>query len=72
MSLEHSPAWQGRACYSIRTFCEDHAISRSMFYELINLGIGPRLTKIGKKVLITAEAAADWRREREAASNEAA
>ena len=28
-------------------------------------GTGPRLMRVGKKVLITKEAAADWRRARE-------
>ena len=43
MSLEHSPARQGkRAAYSLNEFCEDHRISRSMLYKLWAAGIGPR------------------------------
>jgi predicted DNA-binding transcriptional regulator AlpA len=68
MSLEHSPARQWRAAYSIASFCAAHEISRSKFYQMINEGIGPRLMKVGAKVLISAEAAADWRAEREAAT----
>jgi hypothetical protein len=35
---------------------------------LKNAGKGPREMKVGKRVLITPEAEADWRREREANS----
>lgn len=68
MSLEHSPARQGHAAYSIASFCAAHEISRSKFYQLVNAGIGPRLMRVGAKVLISTEAAADWRRAREAAT----
>jgi hypothetical protein len=68
MSLEHSPARQGRAAYTIKEFCEAHRISRSMLYKLWAEGIGPRFLHAGKRVIITTEAAADWRREGEAAT----
>ena len=69
MSLEPSPARQAkRAAYTIAEFCEAYRISRSMLYKLFAEGTGPRLIKIGTKNLISAEAAADWRREREAAT----
>jgi hypothetical protein len=69
MSLEHSPARQGkRAAYSLNEFCEDHRISRSMLYKLWAAGIGPRFMHVGTRVIITDEAAADWRRDREAAT----
>jgi predicted DNA-binding transcriptional regulator AlpA len=51
--------------YSIETFCAAHAISRSSFYLLLKDGKAPRLMRIGTRVLISREAAADWRRERE-------
>jgi predicted DNA-binding transcriptional regulator AlpA len=67
VSLEHSPARQGeRAAFTVREFCDAHRISRSMLYKLWAQGTGPRIIKIGTKILISAEAAADWRREREA------
>ena len=69
MSLEHSPARQGRAAFTIAEFCEAHRISRSKFYQLLNEGAAPRLMKVGTKVLITTESAARWRADREAASN---
>jgi predicted DNA-binding transcriptional regulator AlpA len=51
---------------SIKEFCADHGISRSFFYKLIQQGLGPRLTKLGARTLVSAEAAADWRRSLEA------
>jgi hypothetical protein len=55
--------------FSIDEFCARHGpISRAYYYKLKNAGLGPREIKLGARVLISAEAAADWRREREAAS----
>jgi hypothetical protein len=67
MSLEHSPARQGRAAFTINEFCETHRISRSMLYLMWGEGTGPRFMRAGRKRLISMEAARDWRREREAA-----
>lgn len=51
---------------SIKEFCAAHSISRSFLYKLITAGRGPRLTKLGARTLVSAEAAADWRRGLEA------
>lgn len=48
--------------YSIKGFCETHSISRAQLYKLLKEGRGPRIAHIGRKVLITREAAAEWRR----------
>lgn len=53
------------SAYSIDAFCKAHDISRAFFYELGDAGLGPRLMKLGRRVLISQEAAADWRRETE-------
>jgi predicted DNA-binding transcriptional regulator AlpA len=53
---------------TILQFCEAHTISEAMFYKLKKKGLAPRETKIGTRTIITLEAAADWRAEREAAS----
>jgi hypothetical protein len=53
--------------YSILEFCTRHDLSRSAFYNLEKLGQGPRLMRVGTRVMISKEAALDWRREREAA-----
>jgi len=71
MSLEHSPARQGGpkpAAYTVTEFCIAHRLSRSKLYQLWAAGIGPRWMYVGTKRLISHEAAADWRREREAAA----
>ena len=54
--------------FSINQFCQRHNISRSHFYDCLKEGDGPRTMKVGTRTLISAEAAADWRREREAAA----
>jgi predicted DNA-binding transcriptional regulator AlpA len=51
---------------SIDEFCARHGISRGSFYNLRKAGLGPREMKLGARVLISVEAAADWRRQREA------
>ena len=56
-----------RAAYTIDEFCMAHRISRRTFYDLIERGEGPKLTYIGSKKIISAEAAGRWRRERERA-----
>ena len=59
-----------RLALSIPEFCEAHGISEGMFYKMKkqNRGLTPREMKIGTRTLITLEAAATWRAEREAAS----
>jgi hypothetical protein len=54
--------------FSVEEFCTLHRISRCYFYKLLRNGLGPRIIKIGARTLISVEAAADWRREREVAA----
>lgn len=54
------------ATYTVSSFCQEHNISRSYLYELWSEGRGPRRTKLGRRTLITGEAAAEWRRRIEA------
>jgi excisionase family DNA binding protein len=56
------------AAFTIAEFCEAHRISRSKLYQLFKNGTGPAVIRIGTKVLISREAAASWRRERETPS----
>lgn len=59
-----------KSCYTVNEFCAEHGgISRVMLYSLWRDGKGPRRMQVGRRVLITAEAAADWRKQMEAASN---
>jgi excisionase family DNA binding protein len=54
---------------SVAEFCHQHGISRGTFYKLLGEGRGPKAVKIGRRTLISSEAAEEWRRrmEREAA-----
>jgi len=47
--------------YSIPSFCRRHGISRSLFFKLKQQGLGPRTMRLGARVLIPREAAAEWR-----------
>jgi hypothetical protein len=53
---------------SIRVFCVLHGISEDMFFKMKREGWGPATMKVGSRTLISHEAAAAWRREREAAA----
>ena len=54
-----------RLALSIPEFSEAHGISEGMFYKLKKQGLTPRQMKCGSRTLITFEAAAEWRAERE-------
>ena len=51
--------------YTVTQFCKTHHISRSMFYKQLQLGEGPRLMHVGRRRLISNEAAAEWRQRKE-------
>jgi len=53
------------AAYTVSSFSEEHHISRSYLYRLWSEGRGPRRTKLGRRTLISGEAAAEWRRRME-------
>jgi hypothetical protein len=55
--------------YSIDEFCARHRISVQLFYK--NRKHMPRTFNVGVRVLISREAAAAWRRERETAAQAA-
>lgn len=51
-----------RGAYSIAAFCAAHEISKTTLYELWAEGRGPaRMQLRGGRVLISREAAAEWR-----------
>ena len=54
-----------KLCLSVKDFCALHAIGRDTFYRMLRDGNGPRIIKVGSRTLISAEAAADWRRDQE-------
>jgi hypothetical protein len=55
-----------RAAFTIPEFCEAHRISQAKYYEMKNEGWGPTQMQVGRRRLISYEAAGAWRREREA------
>lgn len=54
--------------YTVPEFCLEHRISRSLLYKLLQQRNGPRIMKVGKRTLITIEAAEAWRRSLEKAA----
>ena len=49
-----------RLAYTVPQFCDGFNVSRTHFYALLKEGKGPRLMKVGRRTLISAQAAADW------------
>jgi hypothetical protein len=52
---------------TVREFCTAHSISHTTFYELQRRGEGPTLMRVGRKTLVSIEAAETWRRQCERA-----
>jgi predicted DNA-binding transcriptional regulator AlpA len=57
--------------FSIPEFCRWHGISRAHFYNLSKSGDGPAVMRVGRRTLISAEAAAEWRRRMERIASDA-
>jgi predicted DNA-binding transcriptional regulator AlpA len=53
------------SAFSIQQFCDSHGISRGKYYLLLQEGLAPKIMKIGRRTLISIEAAEAWRREME-------
>ncbi|ART54831.1 hypothetical protein CBP36_11960 [Acidovorax carolinensis] len=49
-----------KLAYTVPQFCDGFNVSRTHFYGLLKEGRGPRLMKVGRRTLISAQAAADW------------
>lgn len=57
--------------YSIPSFCAAHGhLSEAMYFKMKGQGLGPVEMRVGNRILISAEAAAAWRRQRETAAAE--
>jgi predicted DNA-binding transcriptional regulator AlpA len=54
--------------HSIGEFCQRHGFSRASLYNLVASGKAPRLMRVGHRILISRESAAEWRRDCELAS----
>ena len=53
------------AVFTIPGFCKAHDLSISMFHKMRQLGIAPEIMCVGTRRMISVEAAARWRAERE-------
>jgi predicted DNA-binding transcriptional regulator AlpA len=47
--------------FTVAEFCKAHRISKAFFYRLLKDDAGPRVVKVGRRTLVTVEAAAEWR-----------
>ncbi len=56
------------AAHTVAEFCLIHRISRSKLYQMWEQGRGPVIFRVGNSIRISTEAAAAWRRAREAES----
>ncbi|MCA0929755.1 helix-turn-helix domain-containing protein [Ruegeria profundi] len=54
--------------YSIDEFCSVFGLSRSSYYRLRKAGAGPRVAKIGGRVVVPAAVADKWLAQRTEAS----
>ena len=54
-----------RQAYSVATFCSAFDMSRATFYRILASGEGPQTYHIGKRTMISAAAADEWRRRME-------
>ena len=50
-----------QSAYTIAEFCSAYRVSRTHLHNLMKAGKGPRIMKLGRRVLISPEAADDWR-----------
>jgi predicted DNA-binding transcriptional regulator AlpA len=51
---------QQKQALSVKEFCSIYCISVAKLYQLFAKGEGPRVTKLGRKILITRTAAEEW------------
>jgi hypothetical protein len=60
----------GRAAYSIDEFAAAHGLSVAMYFKLRGQGLGPEEMHVGRRRLISLEAAERWRAKRTNVSTE--
>jgi hypothetical protein len=63
--VQPKPAAVPIGAYSIKQFCLAHALSEAMYFKLKALGLGPDEMEVGRRRIISIEAAARWRAKRE-------
>ncbi len=68
INFDHDARMHRKPTMTVEEFCDDHHISKSFFYKIAAEGKGPKMMHVGRRRLITAEAAAEWRRAMESAT----
>jgi predicted DNA-binding transcriptional regulator AlpA len=63
--IDHPESSSSRAALGVTELCRSHGISRALFYLLLRDGTGPRVMRVRGRVLISAEAAREWREQME-------
>lgn len=63
--MEHTEPGEA---FGIATFCKHYGISRALFYKLQSQGKAPKTFNLGRRVLITKDAARKWLRTMEGAA----
>ena len=51
-----------KSAFSVNQFCEAYGLSRSSFYRMLREGLAPAIIRVGRRVLVSIEAARDWER----------
>lgn len=60
---------QSRVANDVDSICRERSIFVATFYNLRKRGDGPAIMKVGRRTLISAEAAAEWRRRMEVSAD---
>jgi hypothetical protein len=63
-AVDHTVLYE-RDAYDVDEFCARHSISRAWRYQLWGRSEGPTYMQVGKRRLISREAAIEWRRRME-------
>jgi hypothetical protein len=71
-SVTQQPPPAFATAFTIAEFCRAHRMSQTHYFELKKNGQGPDEMVAGRRRIISFEAAARWRKAREAAAAEAA
>lgn len=56
---------QTPAAFNVAEFCAAFRIGKGTFYKLLKEGKGPKLLKVGRRTLVSLEAAEAWRKKME-------
>jgi len=60
-----SPPTAPPAAYTVDEFCSAHRFTRQHLNKLRKIGQAPKMMKLGRRILISVEAAAEWRKQME-------